>query len=1043
MQPISGKPVGSTVASKCIETRSTCVVWDGPDINCLGVNLCKGQSIDIIIYNTAKKLCEVLDALKIDMVDLSCLVQGDTTGTPTNMQELFNLVISKLCTLQTEVTALENTGTTDIMVPLPPCLQYTIPDPNNPGNFITISSLSLIDPVTSSSPIVEYLTTKICQLFSELADLTVRVEQLELTVQTLMDTVATGVPSADVPPCIGASPMLLVDPQFPDQGAVPMIANLLCDLLEQTGTPTQVGQTSGDCSNTFWSGIGSQVPLGNYAPASPATMEDLGFVNNPTQLWEKINNLWVTVCDIRNFCSTVKATCCPTMCEDVEFQMGIVPTSTGRNILTLFLNGSYNDPVTNQLQTGLFNFLGTFPVCSTPVGVNCWNVFQPATVVITDGDLPPNTYPVNLNGTDMYSLYNGGTYTINLPGTFNFSSSYDVVFTGNVIAPDYSVCALSQTKTLVATCDNLTIGTITVSDVSYNGFTVAFVEPNPAPSTVLTGFTFTIQDVGSVNPPITLSTTDIGFGTYYIYPSTTDIPNNPCPAGCLNLVQTSQILENTTYQISIVANYNCGDSAPISSTSPFTTLVAIEITINGFSDASCIDLTQPAQLLLIPDAGTLPTDYSPNFTTPIVFDPISPITLTVYGTPGVNFGYQLITGALKSGNFSSANTGGANCDTLNTVKCWGPPSLRRWNSSPTGYPADGYDLTTGYLANASTYSCSGAGCIAATSAFVDAGCYDYLNYSIVPSNSIVNNFIPGTIVNNAWNGSPATQAEPGIYSYGYASVDNQQFTIPNQNGSLTINQNFHLLNNGSAPKITIKLTDPNAILAQKQSMWISAPGAKNTLIYSGAIINNVPTLGSKPASYESDTTNYTVTQVKGIPVFMRIEIIRWSGSTWIYPSIPSPGSGSCPTEVIYVTADWMTVPNITTTGYTLPNIFNIGAKDRIRITFSAGGWNNSVNNDYVNSFPAGADEFTNFYSRVTVSQDPFTNATAGNPGPYLIYKEFGSSTNPNINNTTLDTQLLGLGTELSGDFSATPPNHDYGLEFIVTDDLTIEWEISY
>ena len=43
MQPISGKPVGSSVPSKCAETRSTCVIWDGPDINCLGVELCKGQ----------------------------------------------------------------------------------------------------------------------------------------------------------------------------------------------------------------------------------------------------------------------------------------------------------------------------------------------------------------------------------------------------------------------------------------------------------------------------------------------------------------------------------------------------------------------------------------------------------------------------------------------------------------------------------------------------------------------------------------------------------------------------------------------------------------------------------------------------------------------------------------------------------------------------------------------------------------------------------------------------------------------------------------
>ena len=61
MQPVTGN--NSSGVNKCKETSSKCVVWDGPDINCLGVTLCKGQSIEVIVYNTAKQLCDLLNML--------------------------------------------------------------------------------------------------------------------------------------------------------------------------------------------------------------------------------------------------------------------------------------------------------------------------------------------------------------------------------------------------------------------------------------------------------------------------------------------------------------------------------------------------------------------------------------------------------------------------------------------------------------------------------------------------------------------------------------------------------------------------------------------------------------------------------------------------------------------------------------------------------------------------------------------------------------------------------------------------------------------
>jgi hypothetical protein len=71
------------------------------------------------------------------------------------------------------------------------------------------------------------------------------------------------------------------------------------------------------------------------------------------------------------------------------------------------------------------------------------------------------------------------------------------------------------------------------------------------------------------------------------------------------------------------------------------------------------------------------------------------------------------------------------------------------------------------------------------------------------------------------------------------------------------------------------------------------------------------------------------------------------------------------------------------------------------------------------------------FSQVTFTQDPFTAASAGNPGPYSFYRTYA---NPSDN---LTTQIAsGFGTRTNNAFASQE------IEFIVTDDLTINWEIS-
>jgi hypothetical protein len=85
---------------KCLETtNSSCVIWDGPDIKCLG--LCKGDTVTDVVYKAGKTLCELLNKFNISLLDFECYV--DENPKPQDIQELLQWFIRKLCELKEEI----------------------------------------------------------------------------------------------------------------------------------------------------------------------------------------------------------------------------------------------------------------------------------------------------------------------------------------------------------------------------------------------------------------------------------------------------------------------------------------------------------------------------------------------------------------------------------------------------------------------------------------------------------------------------------------------------------------------------------------------------------------------------------------------------------------------------------------------------------------------------------------------------------------------------------------------------------------------------
>lgn len=658
MQPVTGN--NSSGVNKCKETSSKCVVWDGPDINCLGVTLCKGQSIEVIVYNTAKQLCDLLEMLNVSTVDLECLQLPAGAQLPQNIIELSQLIINKLCDLNEIVIDLQNTGTTPIYVPLPDCDQIIQNCPANVttqytdanGNLVT--SLLLIGPDGQTSPAVEYMATLICDLLCRMSTAETEIADLRTDVDNIMNQIAGALPNVYMPDCIDgtAGDKQIVDPTNSTRGAVPDMAILLCEIKEElvNGNPVNTltsyaldPNVAANCNTT----IAAATPLGVYPLMSPPPLDlgDLGAITNPQTLQEVITNLWVAVCDLRNFAAIVKANCCPPYCNSVVWQMAAGTIDSSRNTVRIYLNGTLTDYFNNSTTVASTVPSPGFDPAGPPA---FYEGNYPYTVTISDqsGNSVTSTF------TPIESLFTSGNFiditnlnTTGTPGFINPLDNYDVTLTAYIVAPDFSVCNQTLTKTIAAVCDNQPFASLSNLYVGFDGVTIQYVLPGgswPLSGTIPETIEIEIIDVTS-SPPVLVDSGSIDYANYtgneiYIYSDADNILPNPgsCSGGCVNFFQTDSILPNTTYQIRMRILYNCGASTWTVSPS-FTTFVPIEITLKGSAADVCV---LGGTFTLAPTGSPV---ISLNFADPINFDPSSDTVVTVFAQAGTQFGYILET----------------------------------------------------------------------------------------------------------------------------------------------------------------------------------------------------------------------------------------------------------------------------------------------------------------------------------------------------------------------------------------------------------------
>lgn len=182
------KPINYDKDRPALSISSSQVVWDGPDLPC--IELCNGEVIDQVIYDLAKELCDLLKALDINSLDLSCFNLGNCA--PKDLHSFLQFLIDKICQLN-NITNQQQQGLNCKLtcpITLPECFRVT-------------GTVPLWDPDDPDNSAVTIIANKICNLVTDITGIQSSITTINnqiTTIYTLIENISTGFVSLTLPP---------------------------------------------------------------------------------------------------------------------------------------------------------------------------------------------------------------------------------------------------------------------------------------------------------------------------------------------------------------------------------------------------------------------------------------------------------------------------------------------------------------------------------------------------------------------------------------------------------------------------------------------------------------------------------------------------------------------------------------------------------------------------------------------------------------------------------------------------------------------------
>ena len=408
----------------CNPVSSNCVLWQGPDIPC--IDLCRGDSISDVTYKVATELCTLVDQLSLTTpgFDLSCF--PPICPKPENIHDLIQFILDKLCELQNATPS--STGTASVCPDtciIPVCSYFQQPDAF--GNMIT--TMSLTDYATA-------IGNKVCEILDTLNTIKNDIIIIKDRLNTLEDCVL---------PCEASTPVITIPSSCLSGGSNILIQNYVqtletafCDLQNATGLPAAItGSIAQECINL------DTTPTLNNSAVSYAALPGWVSAGSYSTLADSINNMWLTICDMRTAVQAIVTNCCNPSCDSVNITMSF---SYANPNLSVTFNGTapgFTDCLSAGMSITITDSYGVSFITQVPVIANLAGAAQVIDLSGTGVNLFSN-YTISLavcatdgtqvcNQTVINTFSNPALCPTVLYDTSNTTIDYD--FTNSIASP--------------------------------------------------------------------------------------------------------------------------------------------------------------------------------------------------------------------------------------------------------------------------------------------------------------------------------------------------------------------------------------------------------------------------------------------------------------------------------------------------------------------------------------------------------------------------------------------------------------------------------
>lgn len=425
----------------CSPVSSNCVIWQGPDITCL--NLCKGDSISDVTYKLATEVCTLINNMGISAVELTEIVNacGSTPEPAKTLTNVLNLIIGKVVCISTKLDAIPIDNKT------------YIPPTFTPSNYTCLANDITRSIELNLEQFIDILAIKICSVNDDVTALAANVLQNTADIETIRAQYYHSPTLPTLTNCITnetKSIELVLDD----------IQTRFCDYAETLGSTS----TLSDAGNAQCADLNTATRLCGDGKQVMSTINNW----NPTvtTLGQSLQNLWLTVCDIRCAVKLIQENCCKVNCADVtvDFDYKWVDAVT----LKLFFTPKTKVPAgfydcgdngdTNPGSGQFFTFTdGNGGVWTNPSGMFHFRYRNPTNNlgIVTNTDIIVQGYTLDLTNAKQLDVTTGLTVTGNV--CFSDGSNSCIKCLNKTISP-YS----DGTKTCCEIMNTSTTESVTV-----------------------------------------------------------------------------------------------------------------------------------------------------------------------------------------------------------------------------------------------------------------------------------------------------------------------------------------------------------------------------------------------------------------------------------------------------------------------------------------------------------------------------------------------------------------------------------------------------